>query len=228
MANKMYPSDLTDHEWILLEPHLPTPKRRRRPRVHSPREILDAVFYLLKSGCQWRMLPRNFPPWKTVFYYFRRWKLDGTWERMNRVLRRRLSEKLGGEPELSAGIVDAQSVKTTEVGGEQRGFDGGKKDRGKKRHILVDTEIAGRGSSPQRQDPRLGRHPSSPRSGSLELATSVIPVGRRRVPWPREGVGRGVAWCRGRGLQSHPQAPAREGLEDPGEGVVQGRAVDGP
>ncbi len=140
MGGKRYPTDLSDEEWRLLEPYLPAPKRRGRPRLRSPREILDAVFYVLKSGCQWRMLPREFPPWKTVFHYFRRWRIDGTWERMNRAMRRRLREKLGREPEPSAGIVDAQSVKTTGVGGEQRGFDGGKKVRGRKRHILVDTD----------------------------------------------------------------------------------------
>ena len=113
---------------------------RATARVHSPRAILDAVFYVLKTGCQWRMLPKDFPPWKTVFHYFRRWRLDGVWEGMNRALRRWLRDKLGRNPEPSAGIVDAQSVKTTGVGGEQRGFDGGKKVRGRKRHILVDTE----------------------------------------------------------------------------------------
>jgi putative transposase len=140
MESKRYPTDLSDEEWRLLETYLPASKWLGRPRLHSPREILNAVFYLLKSGCQWRMLPREFPPWKTVFHYFRAWRLDGTWERLNRTMRRLLREKLGREPEPSAGIVDAQSAKSTGVGGEQRGFDGGKMVRGRKRHLLVDTE----------------------------------------------------------------------------------------
>jgi len=101
---------------------------------------LNAVFYLLKSGCPWRLLPRDFPPWKTVYHWFRKWRIDGTFERLNLALRERLRTQLGRNPQPSAAIVDSQSAKTSGVGGEQRGYDGGKKVRGRKRHLLVDTE----------------------------------------------------------------------------------------
>jgi putative transposase len=104
------------------------------------RPILDAVFYVLKSGCPWRMLPREFPPWKTVYDWFRRWRIDGTWERLNAELRDLLRTRLGRDPKPSAAIVDSQSVRTTGVGGTERGFDPAKKVEGRKRHILVDTE----------------------------------------------------------------------------------------
>jgi len=101
---------------------------------------LNAIFYLLKSGCPWRLLPRDFPPWKTVYHWFRKWRIDGVWERLNLALRERLRARLGRNPHPSVGIVDSQSAKTSGVGGEARGYDGGEKVRGRKRHLLVDTE----------------------------------------------------------------------------------------
>jgi putative transposase len=143
MECRRYHTDLSDDKWRCIGPHhLPEPTGQGRPRLHGLRMILNAVFYVLKSGCPWRMLPRDLPPWKTVYDWFRRrWRRDGTWERLNTELRERLRCRLGRDPNPGAATVDSQSVKTTGVGGNERGFDPAKKVDGRKRHmLLVDTE----------------------------------------------------------------------------------------
>jgi putative transposase len=137
---RTYLTDLSDAEWECIEGLLPTPQNEGRPRLHSLREILNAIFYVVRSGCAWRLLPHDFPPWKTVYHYFRIWRVDRTWERMHAALRQRVRVRLKRNPHPSAAIVDSHSIKTTGVGGEQRGYDGGKKVKGRKRHLLVDTQ----------------------------------------------------------------------------------------
>ncbi|MEO9030673.1 MAG: transposase [Ktedonobacteraceae bacterium] len=121
-----YPSDVTDEEWAILEPLIPGEKPGGRPQEIERREILNAILYVLRSACGWRMLPHDVPRWFTASWSFRQWKLAGVWEQVNAVLRRDLRVAQGREPEPSAAILDSQSIKTSSVRGDGRGYDGGK------------------------------------------------------------------------------------------------------
>lgn len=168
-----YASDTTDAEWALIAPHLPPPRRLGRPRTTELRSVVDALLYILATGCQWRLLPRDFPPYSTVQRFFYRWREDGIWQRVNHDLMMRAREAEGREASPSAGVIDSQTVKTTEAGGP-RGFDAGKKIKGRKRHILTDTTglmVAAMVHEASIQD----------RDGAVPLLASI----RSCLPWLR-------------------------------------------
>lgn len=138
MKRSPYPTDITDAQWAVLEPEIPAPRPGGRPRKTDMREVLNGIFYITHEGCTWRALPHDFPPWRTVYNYYDAWKRDGTWDRILGILRVRLRKAAGRPLSPRVGCIDSQSVKTA-GGGQEVGTDGGKKVRGRKRHIVVDT-----------------------------------------------------------------------------------------
>ncbi len=168
----LYASDLTDAEWPLIKSFVPRPRRFGR-RSTDLRRVVNAIFYIATTGCQWRQLPRDFPPYSTVQDYFYHWVEDRRWEIVNRALVMAAREKAGREPSLTAGVIDSQSVKTTESG-SVRGFDAGKRIKGRKRHIVTDT--AGH---------LVGLVVHSAGTQDRDGAPAVLAAIRRLYPWLR-------------------------------------------
>src|SRR5215210_1225978 len=200
MAEKTYPSDLSDAQWRAIEPFVERPDPRGNPGKYEKRSVVNAILYVAREGCRWRSLPVNFPPWEAVYDHFRRWRERGVWEELAQVLARADRRRAGRETEPSVAIIESQSVKSA-GSGEERGFHGGKKVKGRSRHVVTDTGgrvLSVRVTSARKGDStEAGPTLSQARERFGELETAV--VADRRLP----GAGKSRGQPLGPGLASH-------------------------
>src|SRR5262245_6980013 len=182
---KAYKTDLTNAQWELIRDIIPAPTPKPGCAPTDVREVVNALLYQNKAGCQWDMMPHDLLPKSTAFDYFTRWRQDGTWDRLLDALRRKAREAAGRDPEPTAAAADSQSVPSTQVGGEQRGYDGGKKVKGRKRHILNAGPFAGGGGHGGERVRRAGGPPAHRAGGAADPRQPGQGVRRRALPRPR-------------------------------------------
>jgi putative transposase len=192
-----YPSDLTDAEWACVQRYFPPLSTRGRPRIHPLRRIVDAIFYVVRSGCAWRYLPCNYPAWQTVFYHFRRFRLTGKWHLLYTALHRAERERVGRHPDPSAAIMDSQSIKTVEESAHICGYDAHQCVKGRKRHLLVDTlglPIACYVTPADLSDPEGARRLLGGRASFLPRLTKIWADAAYRGPALAEWCQQGEGW----------------------------------
>jgi len=202
---RAYPSDLTDAEWEILEPFIPEVSEEATVPTISRREIVNGILYVLRSGCPWRLMPHDLPAWGTVYYYFRTWRIAGIWDKAMQALRKQMRHKQGRDEEPSAAVIDSQSIKTSAVGGPEKGFDMGKQIWGRKRHALVDTEgnlmevkVTGADASDLAGGKRL-LEPLHGRFPRLQLIWGDSHYGGQFLEWVKEQFGWNVQTVQGLG-----------------------------
>ncbi len=218
-SRKAYPSDLTDAQWEWLEPLIPAVAKDATKVSYERREIVNAIFYVLRSGCPWRLVPHDLPAWGTVYWYFRMWRNEGLWDQILHALRRQVRQKQGRDPEPSAAVIDSQSIKTSAVRGPEKGYDAGKNIWGRKRTVFVDTQghllgvkVTGADAS-DLQGAKLLLEPVKQLFGRLTLLWGDSHYGGSLIAWIKEHLGWSVQVVRGL-ITVKDSAPTQEAAGD--------------